>query len=285
MKLHHPALAATLLIAVPAIASAELKLPRVSPKTTLTQTVGLTDITLNYSRPGVKNRKIWGELVPYGEPWRTGANEATTITLSEDVTVSGQKVPAGTYSLLTIPAAEGAWTVALNKDKDLWGANGYKQENDVLRVQITPTAGPHQEWMAFSVENLKTNGADLVLAWEKLRLAIPIATDDVEQSVAHVKAEVAAAKADDWRTLYRSSDFLFSNGVEPALAAEYAEKSVKIAPGYLNLSLLARIKAKEGKTKDAIQYANQAIKAGKEGKDKMDTRPTERLVSEWMAAD
>jgi hypothetical protein len=285
MKLHHPALAAAILIAAPTLASAELKLPRVSPKTTFTQTVGLTDITMSYSRPGVKGRKIWGELVPYGEPWRTGANEATTITLSEDVTVSGQKLAAGTYALLTIPAANGAWTVAFNKDKDLWGANGYKQENDALRVQITPTAAPHQEWLAFGVENLKTNGADLVMSWEKLRLAIPIATDDVEQSVAHVKSEVAAAKADDWRTLYRSADFLFSNGVEPALASEYAEKSVKIEPGYLNLSLLARIKAKEGKTKDAIQYANQAIKAGKEGKDKMDTRPTERLVSEWMAAD
>jgi hypothetical protein len=263
-------------------AFAELKLPRVSQNSTIKQTVGLTDITVTYSRPGVKGRVIWGELVPYDQPWRTGANEATTITLSEDVMIGGTKLAAGSYALLTIPGKE-EWQVVVNKDKDMWGSNGYKAESDLVRIKVKPTAAEHMEWMAFGFENLTFNSADLVLRWEKLRLAIPITNDDLEQVVTNAKAEVAAAKPDDWRAPYRAANFMFDASLEPALTAEWAKKSAAIEGNYQTLTLMAKIAAKDGKTKDAIAHAEKAIKAGKESKEKVDTSGTEKLLSQWTA--
>src|SRR5262249_1081369 len=131
------AIAAACLFAV--TASAEFTAPRVSPKLTLTQTIGVTDLTLVYSRPGVRNRTIWGELVPYDKPWRTGANEATTFACSTEIKVNGQKLPAGTYSFFTIPNRD-EWTVVFSKQKDLWGTNDYDPAQDQLRVKAKPMA-------------------------------------------------------------------------------------------------------------------------------------------------
>jgi hypothetical protein len=264
-------------------AQAELKLPRVSQNAKVTQTVGLTDITLTYSRPGVKGRTIWGELVPYDQPWRTGANEATTITVSDDIMMGGQKLPAGTYALVTIPGKDG-WQLAVNKEKELWGAYEYKQENDVLRFKAVPTMTTDAvEWMSFGFENLTYNSADLVLRWEKLKLVMPIANDDLDQVVANAKTEVAAAKTDDWRTPYQAANFLFTASIEPALSSTWAKKSTTVEGNYQNLTLMAKIAAKEGKTKDAIGYAEKAIKAGKEATEKVDTSATEKLLAQWTA--
>lgn len=274
---------ATALIATQMPVHAELKLPRVSPKASVTQTIGLTDVTVSYSRPGVKGRTIWGELEAYGKPWRSGANEATTVTFSEDVKINGKALPAGAYSFFTIPNKD-TWQAVFNKEKDLWGAYAYKPEQDAIKMDVVPVAADHQEWLAYSFENLKTNSADLVLRWEKVKIVVPIETDDVTQALEHARAEVAAAKPDDWMTLYRAADFLSANGVESELAAQWAQKSVTIEPGYLNLSLLAKLRAKEGKKKEAMAHAAKAIKAGKEGKDKFDTRPTEKLLADWTAS-
>src|SRR5687767_15575703 len=120
-----------------AASAQQVDFPRLSPVASVRQAVGVTEIEINYSRPGVKGRKIWGELVPYGEVWRTGANENTTIRFSTPVKVAGTELPAGIYGLQTIPA-EGDWTVILSKDAELWGAFDYKPENDALRATMTP---------------------------------------------------------------------------------------------------------------------------------------------------
>jgi hypothetical protein len=261
--------------------AADVKLPRPSQKASVMQTVGVTDITVTYSRPGVKNRTIWGGLVPYGEPWRTGANEATSFTVSEDITVEGQKLPAGTYSLLTIPA-KGEWTLVFNKEKDLWGANGYKPENDALRVKIKPQAAPvAEEWMVFRFADLSWKDATLALHWEKLVLPIRIGVDDVEQSFTALRDTIARAKPDDWRTLYRGASFAMDAGMNLEEGAQWAEKSVAIQEGYYNVSLLARYRHKTGNSKDAVALAEKAIKLGKEAKEPADTKPTERLLAEW----
>jgi hypothetical protein len=262
-------------------ASAQVRLPRPSLKASAMQTVGLTDITVTYSRPGVKGRTIWGGLVPYGQPWRTGANEATTFACSEDVTVEGQKLPAGTYSFLTIPGPT-EWTVAFNKEKDLWGAYAYKPEGDVLRVKVKPQTAPaSEEWMLFRFADLSWSGATLVLQWEKLMLPIHIGVDDVEQSLTAIRDTIARAKADDWRTLYRGAGFCMDAGVNLDEGARWAEKSVGIEEGYYNVSLLARYRHKNGDTKDALALAQKAIKIAKAAKEPPDTAPTERLIAEW----
>ncbi len=141
IRLVSMALLAVLLAAVPLQAQG-LEVPRVSPKAVVTQTIGTTTVTVTYSRPGVKERAIWGGLVPYNEVWRTGANEATTLTISDPVKVEGQELAAGTYALATIPAPT-RWTVIVNENTAMWGTMGYKQEEDVLQVKVKPVAAAH----------------------------------------------------------------------------------------------------------------------------------------------
>src|SRR5687768_13357291 len=129
--------AALLVLQVAAASAQQLELPRPSPKSTVSQTVGVTEIAIHYGSPGVKGRTVWGELVPYGQVWRTGANENTTITFSTPVKVEGKELPAGTYGIQTIPT-ENEWTLILSKDAELWGAFNYKPENDALRAPIKP---------------------------------------------------------------------------------------------------------------------------------------------------
>lgn len=274
--------AATLGLASNALA--ELKLPRISPGATLKQSVGLTDVTIAYSRPGVKGRTIWGSLVPLDKPWRTGANEATTITTSDEVKVDGKALPAGTYSLLTIPGKE-EWVVVFNREKDLWGSNEYKPEQDALRVTVKPQTAAHEEWMSFHFANLTPNSAQLQLRWEKLMVPVTLEVDAVNQALAHARTEIAAAKTDDWRTAYRSADYAFANNVSHDEAQVWAEKSAKVEENYYNVSLLAKMKAKTGKTKEAVALGEKAVKLGKASKEKVDTQGTETLLAEWTKVD
>jgi hypothetical protein len=157
----------------PTLAQPQEKKVRLSPNASVSQTIGLTDVAITYCRPGVKGRVIWGELVPYDKVWRTGANEATTISFSNDVLIEGQKLPKGKYSLHTIPTAT-TWTVIFNKVADQWGSYSYKQEEDALRVTVTPRDGDFQERMLFTFDKLTDNSAEIVLSWEKLQVPIKI---------------------------------------------------------------------------------------------------------------
>ena len=161
--------------------------PRASLHASVSQRIGVdTDITIDYSRPGVKARKIWGELVPYGLtkgnqysnnkdfPWRGGANEGTSIEFSKDVTINGNKLPAGKYSLHFIPT-EKEWTVIFNKNSKLWGSYQYNQEEDALRLQVTPVEAPFQEWLIYGFDDLAGTSCTAFLQWEKLKVPFKVA--------------------------------------------------------------------------------------------------------------
>ncbi len=261
-------------------ASAELKLPRPSPAATVQQTIGLTDLSVRYSRPGVKGRKIWGELVPYDKPWRTGANEATTFTTTGEIEFGGKTLAPGTYSLFTIPTPK-EWSVVLNSEKDLWGAYEYKPEKDVLKLTLAPAPAAHQEWMQFAFEDLTPNSANLVLRWEKLALAIPIRMEVNEHVLADARAAIAAAEPTDWRTPYQAANFTFTNDVAVAEGREWLAKSLGIQRNHANLSLQARWHMKDGRKKEALEAARQAVAAGKASQEKVDTAATEKLIAEW----
>jgi len=175
------------LLAFPSNGFAQEKEVRKSLKASVTQSLGVdTDITIDYSRPGVKGRTIWGDLVPYGMnpgnkyskdkpyPWRAGANEATTIELSKDVLIEGNKIPAGKYSIHMIPS-EKEWVIAFNTNSKLWGSYAYNQEEDACRIKVTPVSAPHQEWLLFGFEDLAGTSATAFLRWEKLKVAFKIA--------------------------------------------------------------------------------------------------------------
>ena len=152
-------------------------LPRLSPKSFVGQTVGYTNVKIEYGSPGVKERKIWGELVPLNEVWRTGANEATTIEFDKDVLIEGKKVPAGKYSLFTIPGKT-KWTVILNNVYDQWGAYKYDKSEDFLRFTVMPKTNVFVERLRFTTEFVSAYKANINLEWENLKISFMINTEE-----------------------------------------------------------------------------------------------------------
>jgi len=154
----------------------EVKKVRVSPKAGVFQTIGLTDINISYSRPGVKNRKIWGELVPYNKVWRAGADEATKFTFSTDIMIEGKKLPAGSYSFFAIPG-QNEWTLIFNKVADQWGAFTYNEAEDALRIKVKPVSNPNHEWLLYSFTEMDAKHptvAQINLIWENLKVSFNI---------------------------------------------------------------------------------------------------------------
>ena len=264
----------------PVAAHAQLVLPRPSPKATVMQQIGITDLTVSYSRPGVKGRAIWGALVPYGQPWRTGANEATTFTTTDEIKVGGTALPAGTYSFFTIPA-EGEWTVIFSKQQGQWGAYQYDPQQDAARVMARPSTADHVEWMEFTFEDMTPNSANLTLRWEKMKLVVPIEVDVNGLSLAKARDEIGKAKSDDWRTPYRAAQFTFDNNVALDEGAKWLDQSLAIEQAYSNLNLKARWQAKNGDTKGAVETANKALAVNQKAKAPADASSLEALVAEW----
>ncbi|MGD1148718.1 MAG: DUF2911 domain-containing protein [Thermoanaerobaculaceae bacterium] len=265
--------AAALLAAAPALA--QLDLPRPSPKATVSQTVGLTDITITYCRPSVKGRVIWGGLVPYDQVWRTGANEATTIAFSDEVTIEGTKLPAGTYALFTIPGKD-EWTVIFSKNPKQSGAFEYKQTEDALRIKVTPHVADNHELLTFIFPSVSTESATVAMVWEKLAVPFTVKVDTTAKVLA------AARKAvDDWRLAYRAATFCLDNNVNLDEARGWMAKSVAMKETMYNLAGQARFLALDGKKAEAIALAKKAIVVGKAADPKVDTAVVDNLLKEW----
>ncbi len=175
---------------VAVIAFAQDAKPRKSPKASVTQRIGVdTDITIDYSRPGVKGRAIWGDLVPYGLtpgnkyskgkpfPWRAGANENTTIEFNHDLLIEGKKIPAGKYSIHMVPS-ETEFKIMFNKKNDLWGSYAYDPAEDALVISVKPVPTAHTEWLEYGFDSLSANGATAYLKWEKLKIPFRIELAD-----------------------------------------------------------------------------------------------------------
>ena len=271
-------LAAAALIALPA--AAQLKLPAVSQHAVVTQTVGLTDITVTYSRPGVKGRQIFGELVPYGKVWRSGANQATQFAVSTDVSIEGQKLPAGTYSLHTIPGPD-SWTVIFNKDAGQWGSFSYDQAKDALRVTVKPEKAMHStEWLEYYFPEVSTDAATLVLQWADVKVPIHIDANTTANVMANAKSAVASAKPDDWQTPYRAGGFALDNG-QMAAAREWSDEAVKRNENLSTLWLRARVEQKEGHTAEALKTAELALSKQTDKDNKDFVGEVKKQIAAW----
>lgn len=264
----------------PAVARAELVLPRLSPKASAGQQIGITDLSVTWSRPGVKGRTIWGELVPTGQVWRAGANEPTTFTTSDDIQVGGQPLAAGSYAVLAVPTAD-SWTMIFSRQKDLMGSSNYDEKQDALRVTVQPAAAEHQEWLSYSFEDVTPTSASLALRWEKVRVAVPVTVDVNGITLTKARAELAAAKPDDWQTPYRMAQYAFTFDVAKDEGAKWLDQSIAIKPGYSNLGLKARWLAKDGDTKAAIATAKQALDHNKKAETPADASALEASMAEW----
>jgi hypothetical protein len=235
-----------------------LQLPRPSPNATVSQTIGVTEVTVRYSRPGVKGRVIWGKLVPYGEVWRTGANENTTIRFSTPVRIDGKELPAGIYGLQTFPNPDD-WVVILSKDADEWGAFSYKPERDALRFHVKPaaTAEP-QEWMSFAFRDLSDTSAVLALRWEKLEVAWKIEADTSRQLVE------TARSAQRWQDA--AAAWCIQAGSCLEQAARWLDASIAVEPTFSNQRAKARLLARQNDFKGAVAVGERALAAARGAK-------------------
>jgi hypothetical protein len=306
------ATAATLLLALSAIAQAQVRAPRPSQKASVMQTVGVTDITITYSRPGVKGRTIWGDppataatgtgtlddararaanavIVPYGHVWRAGANEATQFAVTDDVLVNGQLLKAGTYSLHMIPGKDD-WTVIFNSDAGQWGSFTYDEKKDVLRVKTKPqTAADTQEWLQYTFDPVTDTSAQVNLRWERLRVPFTVEVKDVKGlAVEKMRAAVAAAKPDDWRTPLQAANYVFTNNLTAnnEEAMQWLDKSLKTKETFGNLYTKARVLGSMGKNADAVATAQKALDMGKapnSGIDAITIADLEKRMGEWKA--
>lgn len=270
------------LCADPVAAQTALNLPRPSPNASVTQAVGTTTLSVKYSRPGVKGRTIWGGLVPYGQPWRTGANEATQFTCSDDVSIEGQPLAAGTYAIVTIPAAD-SWVVAFSKQKDMWGSNGYDPAQDALRVTVKPQAAPATEWLQFAFDPTSANETELALRWEKLRVPVRVTVDVTAKVLRDCRAAVAAAKDDDWQTRYRAASWCLDNRQATDEAAAWAGKALELKENFQTLATAAKASAAGGDKTKAIERMKRAVELGKADKNLVPAQiePMEKLLAEW----
>ncbi|MFN7988379.1 MAG: DUF2911 domain-containing protein [Thermoanaerobaculia bacterium] len=276
MKLRSAPVLLAAALAAPALA--QLEAPAPSPKATETQRVGLTDVTLSYSRPGVKGRTIWGELVPWDKPWRTGANQATTITLSDDVMVQGQKLAAGTYSIVTIPGRD-EWTVVFNTDTKLWFETEYDAAKDVLRVKSKPEAIPMLESLRIGFPSVFPTSAVLAIEWEKVRVPVTISVD-VD---AKIRKQLAAADAASWQAPLTAARYWFDQKTNREEAWKLLEKSIATNRNWMNVSRKARVLADEGKLAEAVKAGDEAIALAKADPGKPNTAAFEKTVAEWKA--
>ncbi len=265
--------AALALAAAPAFAQLTTPLP--SPNAAVAQTIGITKAEVVYSRPSVKGRVIWGELVPYDKVWRTGANSVTKISFDTDVTVEGQKLPAGAYGLFTIPG-RAEWIVIFNR-QSTGSPFDYAADKDALRVKVKPAAlSEPKELFTISFPAVSANGATLQLAWEKLKLSLAVAVDTNGAFLAKAKDAVAAAKPDDWRTPATAARYLYDNKFALDDAAKFLDKSLATKETFGNLSLKANVLAAAGDKKGARAWADRALAAAK-----TDPKPSAEAVGEF----
>ena len=268
--------AATLTLAS-ANASAQLDLPRPSPSAKVTQVIGLTEITVDYSSPAVKGRPIWGALVPYEQMWRTGANQATKITFSRDVTFGDKPVPAGSYALFTIPT-KSAWTVILNKKAEQSGtARDYKADLDLVRFQAHPKPAPHRERMAFLFSDFTDDKGTLDLEWDKLRVSIPIRVNTEEQALANITKGIDGA----WRTYANAARYLGETKKDYDTGLKYIDQSIGLKTDWFNLWIKATLLAGKGKTKDAIALGEKAYELGQKADFFFLEPEIKKTLAEW----
>jgi len=259
----------------------QLTLPRVSQKQSVTQTVGLTDVTITYSRPGVKGRPIWGALVPYDKVWRTGANEATTIAFSDDVTINGQALPKGTYSLHTIPGKD-EWTIVFNNTSNQWGSFNYDPAKDALRVKAKPEKAAFTEWLTFDIPELSTDNAKIMIRWENVAVPFTVGTATTKRVTENARAAVAAAKPDDWQTPLRAASYAFENG-DISDASAWLEQSMKVKPTIRGTWLRAQMQAKAGDRAGAIKTGEAAV-AMATPQDKDFVGEIQKTINIWKGA-
>lgn len=277
---------------------AQLTLPRESQRQEIAQTVGDTKISIVYHRPNVKARKLWGCqaknvvpkanyeepcLVPYGQVWRTGANENTTFEVSRDVSIEGQPLPAGKYGLHTIPNRD-EWIIIFSKANDQWGSFTYDETKDALRVRVKPQTDNFQETMSLGFGDTTPNTAKIVLRWEKIAVPFTVNVGDVSgRTLTMIREAITNRKPDDVRPLNQGASYVLNSKLSRNYeeAVGWLDASIKARETFGNLSAKARLLAEMGKIKEAIEAGEKAVAVGKAATPPVNTADFEKTLAEW----
>jgi 2-methylaconitate cis-trans-isomerase PrpF len=307
------------LLSLAAAASAQqapkVRLPQASSAATVSQTIGVTDLTIVYHRPAVRGRTVWGDvpaekvatlktatgqpatagevtldgtpgagkdfpLEPNGHVWRAGADEATKFTVTDDVLINGQKLPAGAYSLHVIPNKD-EWTIIFNKKADQWGSFGYDAKQDELRVKVKPVwLQESQEVLSYEIPQVTTNTAQVVIRWEKVAVPFTVEVPDVNAvAMAKINAQVAA-NPNDWQIPFAVAN-AYATDDKFEEAVKWVDQSIKVKETFQNLRFKALILNEMGKKQEAIAVAEQAVARGKA--DGVDTSRFEKQLADIKA--
>jgi hypothetical protein len=260
---------------------AQIKTPPPSPKATLTQTVGLTEVEINYSRPSAKGRAIFGDLVPFGKLWRTGANENSTISFSEEVTIGGKVLAKGKYAIFTIPKADN-WEIIFYTVTDNWGT---PEDWDETKVALKANAvaemtDRYVESFTISINNLDLNFAMLEFSWEKTYVALKFEVPTQKSALANIEKVLAGPTAGDY---FSSAQYLFQSNVDVAKALIYINKALdmKQEKPFWYLRLKSLIQAKTGDKKSAIETAKLSLGAAEIAKNQDYVKMNKESIEEW----
>lgn len=266
-----------LLLGMAAMAQ-QIQMPQASPSAKIIQKVGLTDVSVDFSRPSTKGRKIFGELVPFGQVWRTGANGATIISFSTEVNVGGQAVPAGSYALYSIPGKT-SWTIILSKNTKLWGAIGYETKDDVVRFEAVPGKTSRMyDSFDMSFNNLTDNSADLSIKWEQTRVDFTIKTDVDPIVMADIQKLVIDTKSTNPALLYQAANYYFTSNKDANQAYAWIKQSTDSDPKYWTMHLRAKIELSLGKKTEALESATKSKNLAIENKNPDYVGLNERLM-------
>ncbi len=255
------------LLFIPLLGSAQLRLPQPSPAAMIMQTVGLTDITVKYHSPCIKGREVWGKLVPFNQVWRTGANEATLITFSDPVTINGENLAAGTYSLFSLPESVNSWVIIFNKNTTLWGTEGYNAVEDVLRVKAQAQAAPFHESFMFAFSDHTVDSGVLSFFWEKLQVSVKIGVETDKKAMLLLREDLQKAKPDDWQVYARATEYLIQKNRDHETALTWIDRSLSINDNFYNNWLKAQLLALKDEYDEAVNLGKKAMKLGKKSQD------------------
>ena len=247
-------------------ATAQIQTPQASPSATISQTIGLGKATVEFSRPALKGRKMFGVQVPYGKVWRTGANKITNLILSEDMLVGGQKVAAGTYALFTIPTTTD-WTIILSKDANMWGAYEYKEANDVLRFTVkSQKLAKTQEYFTIEFTDFTASETNVAISWENVQVKFALKNDPDEKIMAEIKQKTAASDISA-ATYSAAANYYYDTNRDLNQAFQWANKVVEQDQKFWTYYLRGKIAAKIGKCDVAVADATKGLALAKEAGD------------------
>ncbi len=235
-----------------------LNLPRASQHALVSQRIGITDITINYHRPLANGRQVWGKLVPYGQVWRAGANENTTITFNDPVTIEGQSLDKGTYGLHMIPG-ETEWTIIFSKNYKDWGSFTYKEDADALRVKVKPQAAEMHDALAYDFDDVKADSAVVTMRWEKVAVPFKVHVNVNDIVTASIRQQIHGMNQYYWEGPDDAAQYFLVNKIDLDEALKYEDLSIQNEERYDNLMNKSKILDAMGRRQDADSFRAKAL--------------------------